>query len=144
MEYQELTPVQILQLENEKDKIEKEVARITYSVEIGKDLTELKKDPKFIKVFDEFYLKEEVVRETMLLSEKYFLEADQRQSLQDGLIAKAHFNDWLSATTSMEALSASRLIEHANRLREINDMLTRGFPLIADEATPPEGVPNGR
>jgi len=145
MKYQELTPAQTLQLENEKTKIEKEVKRITYSVEVGKDLAELRKDPKFIKVFDEFYLKEEVVRETMLLSEKYFLEADQRQSLMDGLIAKAHLNDWMTATVSMEALSASRLMEHDTRLKEINLLLTTGIPeQPALEATPPEGVPNVR
>ncbi len=144
MKYQALTPVQTLQLENEKAKIEKEVKRITYSVEIGKDLAKLRKDPKFIKVFDEFYLKEEVVRETMLLSEKYFLEEDQRQSLLDGLISKSYLNDWMTATVSMEALSASRLAEHATRLREINSLLTSGIPETLVKATPPEGVPNAK
>ena len=145
MNYQELTPAQTLQLENEKTKIEKEVKRITYSVEIGSDLADLRKDPKFIKVFEEFYLKDEVVRETMLLSEKYFLEADQRQSLLDGLISKAYLNDWMTATISMESLSASRLVEHKNRLKEIEELLSRGVPETIDvEVTPPEGTPNVR
>ena len=145
MNYQELTPAQTLQLENEKAKIEKEVKRITYSVEIGSDLADLRKDPKFIKVFEEFYLKDEVVRETMLLSEKYFLEADQRQSLLDGLISKAYLNDWMTATISMESLSASRLVEHKNRLKEIEELLSRGVPEAIDvEVTPPEGTPNVR
>ena len=145
MNYQELTPAQTLQLENEKAKIEKEVTRITYSVEIGSDLAELRKDPKFVKVFEEFYLKEEVVRETMLLSEKYFLEADQRQSLLDGLISKAYLNDWMTATISMESLSASRLVEHKTRLKEIEELLSRGVPETIDvEVTPPEGTPNVR
>jgi hypothetical protein len=143
MKYAQLTPEQTLQAQKEVEHIKKEVDRIKYSVEIGETLADLKKDERYKKVFDEFYLKEEVIRETMLLSEKYFLEADQRQSLQDGLIAKAHFNDWVNATVSMQTLSASRLAEHENRLRELNDMLVNGYPLMVEEATPPEGVPNG-
>jgi hypothetical protein len=102
------------------------------------------KDPRYIKVFTEYYLKDEVVRETMLLSEKYFLEPEQRQSLQDGLIGKAHFNDWTRATVTMGSLSEGRLREHAIRLKEIHEMLTAGVPVIEAEVTPPEGVANGR
>ncbi len=142
MKYQELTPLQVVQAEKEIQNIKKEVTRIEYSVEMGKMLTELQKDDKWKKVIEEFYLKEEVVRETMLLSEKYFLEPDQRQSLQDGLISKAHFNDWVNATTSMQALSASRLIEHENRLKELNRMLDVGYPAQLAQVTPPEGVAN--
>ena len=144
MNYQELTPGQTIALERERAKITKEVERINFSIDIGETLTELKEDPRYIKVFTEYYLKDEVVRETMLLSEKYFLEADQRQSLLDGLIAKAHFNDWTTATTTMKSLSEGRLKEHDLRLKEIHALLTAGVPMIEAEVTPPEGVPNVR
>jgi len=144
MNYQELTPAQTLQVEKEIEQINKEVKRISHSVEMGEVLADLKTDPRYVKVFEEFYLKDEVVRETMLLSEKYFLEADQRQSLLDGLISKAYLNDWVNATVSMKTLSASRLVEHENRLRELNEMLTIGYPELTEEATPPEGVANGK
>jgi len=144
MNYQELTPAQTLQVEKEIEQINKEVKRISYSVEMGEMLADLKTDERFKQVFDEFYLKDEVVRETMLLSEKYFLEADQRQSLQDGLISKAYLNDWINATVSMKTLSASRLVEHENRLRELHEMLTVGYPELTEEAIPPEGVANGK
>jgi hypothetical protein len=143
MNYQELTPEQTLQVEKEIEQINKEVKRISHSVEMGEVLADLKTDERFKKVFDEFYLKDEVVRETMLLSEKYFLEADQRQSLLDGLVSKAYLNDWINATVSMKALSASRLVEHENRLKELHEMLTVGYPELTEEATPPEGVANG-
>ena len=144
MTYEQLTPEQTLQAEREIANIKKEVERITYSVEVGELLADLKTDKRYKKVFDEFYLKEEVVRETMLLAEKYFLEPDQRQSLQDGLIAKAHFNDWVTATVSMKTLSASRLVEHEQRLRDLNSMLTSGIPVALEQITPPEGVANER
>lgn len=143
MKYQALTPEQIESLDRELENIKKEVKRIKYSVEIGDTLKELKKDPKYKKVFDEYYLKEEVVRTTMLLAEKYFMEADQRQSLQDSLIAMSHFNDWTKATVSMGTLSAGRLVEHANRIKEINNMLASGIPIDVEQIPlPPEGVPN--
>ncbi len=145
MNYQELTPIQELQAKKEVENIKKEVERIEYSVKVGDTLEELKKDKRYIEVFDEYYLKEEVIRETMLLSEKYFMEADQRQSLQDGLISKAYFNDWVKATVSMKTLSASRLVEHANRLKELDTLLSMGIPAaIPGEVTPPEGVANVR
>jgi hypothetical protein len=142
MNYQELTAEQTLATQKEIDNIEIEVERITRSIEIGKTLEDLKQDERYKKVFDEYYLKDEVIRDTMLLVEKYFLEADQRQSLQDGLIAKSHFNDWVKATTSMEILSVSRLLEHENRLKVLRSLLSVGYPLLAEEVTPPEGVAN--
>ncbi len=139
MEYQELTPEQAMQLENEKNKIERETTRIEKSLDIGETLKDLMTDDRYKKVFDEFYLKDEVIRETMLLSEQYFLDKDQRQSLQDGLIAKAHFNDWVTSTTTMGTLSLGRLQENANRLKEIETMLDVGYPIQNAEVLPPEG-----
>jgi hypothetical protein len=144
MTYQELTPDETFAAKKEIDNIQAEVDRINRSIEIGETLEDLKKDERYKKVFDEYYLKDEVIRDTMLLVEKYFLESDQRQSLQDSLIAKSHFNDWVKATVSMKMLSRSRLLEHENRLRELKDALAVGFAMVTDEVTPPEGTPNGK
>jgi hypothetical protein len=142
MEYQDLTPEQTIDAEREIAHIKEEIARIEHSIEIGEVLLDLKKDDRYKKVFDEYYLKDEVIRDTMLLVEKYFLEADQRQSLQDSLIAKSHFNDWVKATTSMQTLSAGRLAEHEERLKQLDSLLTVGYPLLENEVIPPEGVAN--
>jgi len=143
MIYQELTEEQTLSTKKEIDNIEEEIKRIEHSIDIGETLEDLKQDERYKKVFDEYFLKDEVIRDTMLLVEKYFVDADQRQSLQDCLIAKSHFNDWVKATVSMKILSKSRLLEHANRLKELKDLLSTGFPLLEETVTPPEGVANG-
>ncbi len=141
--YQELDKAQTTAAELELAKIKVEVERIEYSVHIGDVLLDLRKDDRYKEVFDEYYLKTEVIRDAMLLSEKYFLEPDQRQSLQDGLIGKAHFNDWVKATVSMGALSASRLVEHMARIKELETLLSVGYPMEATKViTPPEGLPN--
>jgi len=143
MNYQELTPEQIAVTERELAKIKDEVARIEHSVEIGEVLADLMTDDRYKKVFDEYYLKTEVIRDTMLLVEKYFLEADQRQSLEDSLISKSHFNDWTKSTVSMGAISASRLVEHTTRIKELETLLSIGYPMQPAQAvTPPEGVAN--
>ena len=141
--YQELDKAQTTAAELELAKIKVEVERIEYSIHIGEVLLELREDPKYVEVFDEYYLKTEVIRDTMLLAEKYFMDADQRMSLQDGLIAKAHYNDWVKATVSMGALSASRLVEHTTRLKELETLLSVGYSMEATKVvTPPEGLPN--
>ena len=142
MEYQDLTPEQTIEAEREIAHIKEEMERINHSIEIGDILLDLKKDERYKVVFDEYYLKDEVIRDTMLLAEKYFLEADQRQSLQDSLIAKSHFNDWVRATTSMQTLSAGRIAEHEERLKKLESLLAIGYPLLENEVIPPEGVTN--
>ena len=143
MKYQALSKEQDASLRLELEKIKKEVTRIQHSIEIRKTLTDLRTDERYKKVFDEYYLKDEVVRTTMLLTEKYFMEDNQRMSLQDSLIGMAHFNDWVNATMTMGSLSAGRLVEHHNRVQAINDMLNKGVVLVDGQLpVPPEGVPN--
>ena len=142
MKYIELNAEQTLEVERKLENAKIEVTRIEHSIVIGQTLAELKKDPKYIQVFDEYFLKDEVIRDTMLLTEKYFLEENQRMSLQDSLVSKAHFNDWVKATTSMATLSASRLAELHLNIKELETVLTVGYAIPEEDVTPPEGVPN--
>ena len=137
--YQKPTPEQELQLRKELENIEKDVIRLEKAIHIGKVLADLKEDDRYKEVFDEYYLKDEVIRTTMLLSEKYFMEEAQRQSLSDSLISYSHFNDWVNATVSMELLSKSRLEEHRQRKEEINQILSSGYAIIDTSVVSPEG-----
>jgi len=137
--YQKPTAEQELQLRKELVNIEKDVVRLDKAIHIGNVLTDLKEDSRYKEVFDEYYLKDEVIRTTMLLSEKYFMEEKHRQSLEDSLISYSHFNDWVNATVSMELLSSSRLEEHRQRKEEINQILSSGYLVEETEVISPEG-----
>jgi len=142
---QNLSTKEIFLLNKELVSTEKEIARLTKSIKIGETLTDLRKDKRYQEVFDEYYLKDEIIRESLLLTDTYFMDDKQRQSIQDGLIAKSHFNDWVNANSSMGTLAKGSLQVKRARKVEIDRLLSDGYVEVStSEVLPPEGVANDK
>jgi len=81
----------------------------TYWVEQAKALEQLEKDPNFIKVVLDGYLKDKAIRGTSLLATDYVKANGLRTDVMEGLIAISALEDHLKVIKNMGNIASQNL-----------------------------------
>lgn len=125
--------------EIEIKKLEDVIVKMEENVELSKAFKRLKEDEDFKLVFEKHYLKDEVVRTTMLLADQHMVEEKHRVTLQDSLTSYSALNSWFNHLLTADVFMSKEIITAKNRIANIKTAINPDITIAASDTIPPEG-----
>jgi hypothetical protein len=101
------------------EEVEVGIVQARAMVTKAEALAALFKNKDFRDVITEGYLKEEAVRLVLLKADPAVLDAEAQASINDGIIAIGHFNQYLKTVRAIGSMAAKSLSEYEDLRAEL-------------------------